>query len=224
MLYSTTSPDRSGCVTFVVRPSTISLRPVTASLRYATLMTRSFPSTEDLLRSRRCDKPFPIWHVLLRFVTSTHDCHHVLTTASLEFYDEPRVTTFTLRAHTFNEKHTFCHVLFKRFKMNVSASHMLPGVGRITQFAQIVAERVTRTCRCDSGYIYISIHTFHNLLEHVFLAQIPLLKLNHLPHYPPRQEGDKGLASRTTCPIGLSAQSIPSDVMSSQILRKLKRD
>ena len=90
MLYSTTSPDHSGSVTFVVRPSTTSLRPATAALQYVTLMTRSLPSTEDLWRFStfpgnpdRRGRPFPICHALLRSVTSTHDCHRVLTTASL---------------------------------------------------------------------------------------------------------------------------------------------
>ena len=89
-LYSTTSHDHSGSVTFVVRAYTTSLRPATAALRYATLMTRSLPSTEDMWRFAtfpgdpdRRGRPFPICHVLLRSVTSAHDCHRVLTTASL---------------------------------------------------------------------------------------------------------------------------------------------
>ena len=143
-LYSTTSPDHSGSVTFVVRPST-------TSLRHATLMTRSLPSTEDMWRFAtfpddpdRRGRPFPI-------------CPFTIATAFLlrHHYDEPRATTFTLRAHTFFGKHTFCHVLFKRFKMNLSilgppmCCQELVGSLRfsydalhVPKFAQIVAERV----------------------------------------------------------------------------------
>ena len=166
-LYSTASPDHSSSVTFVVRPSTISLRPTTSSPRYATLMTRSLPSTEDLWR-------FATIQIALtdhsRYGTFYWDLSRPLTIATAfilrHHYDEPRVATFTLRAHKFNEKHTFCHVLFKRFKMNVSTPRpptfcqelvgsirfsydTLHVLSRVAKFAQIVAERVARTCRCD---------------------------------------------------------------------------
>ena len=91
-------------------PSTTSLRPATASIRYATLMTKSLPSTKNLWRFATfpCDpdrryRPFPIWHVLLRSVASTHDCHHVVTTVSLRrdqsYYIHTTSTHVQLEAH-----------------------------------------------------------------------------------------------------------------------------
>ena len=103
ILYKLSRPFR---FCHVVRHSTTSPRPATASLQFITVCHVDDKITPvHRIPVKICnvprrsisarDRSFPIWYVLLRAVTSTHDCHRVLWIAFLlqHHYDEPRVTT-----------------------------------------------------------------------------------------------------------------------------------